>query len=351
MSINICINMGIRFLNKFIKDNIVKGYAKISTNDLEDKVIAIDTSLILYQFLIAIKSTDNFLNKDGKDTSHIHAILTKVFTYIKKRIYPIFVFDGKPPEIKTKTLQYRNQIKKKALDNLENDLTDDEKLRMLKRSLKISPEQISECKEILSILGIPYIESPTEADPQCAYLVKEGIAEAVISDDMDLLAFGTSKLIRGSSNKLEIYNLNTILNELKLTYDEFVELSILFGCDYCNTIKNIGVKRAYELILKHKNIDSIKELNKYDIPDDYNYKEIIDYFKNPPVLKIKKNDIKWCPPNLDLLKKKLSDDYSYESTYVENVIKSLNDGYYNVICGNVKKNDFKENKNKFVFID
>ena len=344
--------MGIRNLNKFIKENISNGYTKININDLEDKVVAIDTSLILYQFLIAIKTTDDLKNKDGKITSHIHAILTKVLTYLKKRIYPIFVFDGKAPEIKTKTLQHRSQIKKKAEENLKNDicLTDEEKKKMLKRSLKITEQQITECKEILSILGIPYIESPTEADPQCAYLVKEGIADSVISDDMDLLAFGTSKLIRGKSNKLEIYNLNIILKELKLTYDEFVELCILFGCDYCNTIKKIGVKRAYELILKHKNIESIIKLNKYDIPEDYNYKAIIDYFKNPPILKIKKNDIKWLPPNLDLLKDKLLNDYDYDPTNVTNIINTLENSYYSVICGNVKKTDYNVKKNKFVFI-
>lgn len=344
--------MGIRNLNKFIKENISNGYTKININDLEDKVVAIDTSLILYQFLIAIKTTDDLKNKDGKITCHIHAILTKVLTYLKKRIYPIFVFDGKAPEIKTKTLQHRSQIKKKAEENLKNDicLTDEEKKKMLKRSLKITEQQITECKEILSILGIPYIESPTEADPQCAYLVKEGIADSVISDDMDLLAFGTSKLIRGKSNKLEIYNLNIILKELKLTYDEFVELCILFGCDYCNTIKKIGVKRAYELILKHKNIESIIKLNKYDIPEDYNYKAIIDYFKNPPILKIKKNDIKWLPPNLDLLKDKLLNDYDYDPTNVTNIINTLENSYYSVICGNVKKTDYNVKKNKFVFI-
>jgi flap endonuclease-1 len=343
--------MGIRNLNKFIKENISDGYTKININDLEDKVVAIDTSLILYQFLIAIKSTDDLKNKDGKITSHIHAILTKVLTYLKKHIYPIFVFDGKPPEIKTKTLQYRNQIKKKALDNLKNDvcLTDEDKKKMLKRSLKITEEQIKECKEILSIIGIPYIESPTEADPQCAYLVKEGIADSVISDDMDLLAFGTSKLIRGKSNKLEIYNLNIILKELKLTYDEFVELCILFGCDYCDTIKKIGVKRAYELILKYKNIESIIKLNKYDIPEDYNYKAIIDYFKNPPILKIKKKDIKWLPPKLDLLKDKLINDYDYNPTNVTSIINTLENGYYSVICGNIKKANFKESKKNYLF--
>jgi flap endonuclease-1 len=341
--------MGIRYLNKFITENSVNGSTKINISDLEGKVIAIDTSLILYQFLIAFKSHDDLINNDGKVTTHIHAILTKILSYIKKKIHPIFVFDGKPPEIKMKTLQYRNQLKKKALENLENDLSQEEEKKMLKRSLRITDEQISECKEILDILGIPYIESPTEADPQCAYLVKEGIAYAVISEDMDLLTFGTNRLIRGSGNKLELYNLDIILKELKLTYNEFIELSILFGCDYCQTIKNVGVKRAYELILKHKNIKSIKELGKYEFPVNYNYQEIINYFKNPPILKIKNDDIKWRHPNLDLLKNKLIIDYHYNSNNVDNIIKTINDSYYNVICGKIKKDDF--NKKKYFFID
>jgi len=341
--------MGIRYLNKFITENSVNGSTKINISDLEGKVIAIDTSLILYQFLIAFKSHDDLINNDGKVTTHIHAILTKILSYIKKKIHPIFVFDGKPPEIKMKTLQYRNQLKKKALENLENDLSQEEEKKMLKRSLRITDEQISECKEILDILGIPYIESPTEADPQCAYLVKEGIAYAVISEDMDLLTFGTNRLIRGSGNKLELYNLDIILKELKLTYNEFIELSILFGCDYCQTIKNVGVKRAYELILKHKNIKSIKELGKYEFPVNCNYQEIINYFKNPPILKIKKDDIKWHPPNLDILKNKLIIDYHYNPNNVDNIIKTINDGYYNVICGKIKKDDF--NKKKYFFID
>jgi flap endonuclease-1 len=344
--------MGIKNLTKFIKEHSANGYVKINFNDLEDKVIAIDASLILYQFLIAIKSNDDLKNKDGKITSHIYAIIIKVLTYIKKKIYPIFVFDGKPPEIKTKTLQYRNQLKQKALDKLEdtnNILSEDDKIKMQKRSLKITEEQVLECKEMLNILGIPYIESPSEADSQCAYLVKEGIAYAVISEDMDLLTFGTTKLIKGFNNKLEMYDLNIILKELNITYNEFIELSILFGCDYCTTIKKIGIKKAYELILKHKNIESIKKLNKYEFPDNYNYKEIINYFKNPPVKKIKKEDIKWCSPNLDLLKYKLIENYNYNPDNVDKIINSINNGYYSVICGNIKKNDFKI-KNKYMFI-
>ena len=343
--------MGIHNLGKFIKEHVHDGFVNIKTNDLEDKIIAVDTSIILYQFLIAIKSHEDLKNNEGKVTSHIHAIITKVLTYIKKRIYPIFVFDGKAPEIKAKTLNHRNQIKNKALKNLKNDISDEEKTKMLKRSLRISEEQMIECQEILSLLGIPYIISQGEADPQCAYLVKEGIADSVISEDMDLLTFGANKLVRGFTTKnIELFNLENILEGLSLSYDQFIELCILFGCDYCPTIKGIGVKRAYELIQKYNDIDSIIKNTKYEFPENYNHKEIIEYFKNPPLLKLKKEDIKWCNPNFELLKVKLIEKYNYQSSNVDNIIKNLKDGYYNVICGNIKKADFKP-KQKYNFID
>lgn len=342
--------MGIKNLGKFISDNNNNSsITDITINDLEDKILAIDASIILYQFLIAIKN--DIKPKDEKDTSHIYAIITKVLTYINKRIYPIFVFDGKPPEIKTKTLKYRNELKNKALQNLEKDLSDEEKTKMLKRSLKITEQQIFECQEILTLLGIPFIISPGEADPQCAYLVKEGIADAVVSEDMDILTFGTNKLIRGLTTKhIQLYNLDNILKDLDISYEQFIELCILFGCDYCYTVKGIGIKRAYELIKKYKNIDEIKNNTKYEFPKNYNYNEIIEYFKNPPVINVEKKDIIWNKPNFELLKKKLIENYNYSYVNVDNIINSLNDGYYNVICGNIEKSNFKP-KRRYIFSD
>jgi hypothetical protein len=34
---------------------------------------------------------------------------------------------------------------------------------------------------------------------------------------------------------------------------------ILLGCDYCETIRGVGPKKAFELITKHKSIENIVE--------------------------------------------------------------------------------------------
>lgn len=48
-----------------------------------------------------------------------------------------------------------------------------------------------------------------------------------------------------------------ILKNLELSTEEFVDLCILLGCDYCPTIRGIGRKKSFELIQKHRNIETI----------------------------------------------------------------------------------------------
>ena len=68
------------------------------------------------------------------------------------------------------------------------------------------------------------------------------------------------------------------------------------GCDYCDTIKGIGPKRAIELIQKHKSIENIIEnldTKKYSIPENWMFKEARELFLHPDVLDPLKLEIKW----------------------------------------------------------
>jgi 5'-3' exonuclease len=49
---------------------------------------------------------------------------------------------------------------------------------------------------ILFTLGMPVVSSFSEAEAQCVFLTKKGLAEGVISEDLDNLAFGANLLIR-----------------------------------------------------------------------------------------------------------------------------------------------------------
>ena len=58
------------------------------------------------------------------------------------------------------------------------------------------------------------------------------------------------------------------------------------GCDYCDSIRGVGPKRAIELIQKHRSIDKILEhidKGKYTVPEDWPYSEARRLFTEPEV--------------------------------------------------------------------
>jgi flap endonuclease-1 len=91
----------------------------------------------------------------------------------------------------------------------------------------------------------------------------------VASEDMDSLTFGAPKFLRHlmdpSSRKIPVmeFEVAKILEELQLTMDQFIDLCILSGCDYCDSIRGIGGQTALKLIRQHGSIETILEnLNK-----------------------------------------------------------------------------------------
>lgn len=63
--------------------------------------VAIDASMSLYQFLIAVRTEGaNLTNEEGETTSHIMGFFYRTIRMIGSGIKPVFVFDGKPPQMK-----------------------------------------------------------------------------------------------------------------------------------------------------------------------------------------------------------------------------------------------------------
>jgi flap endonuclease-1 len=298
---------------------------------------------------------------NGKNINHIHAILLKTLSLLKNKIKPIFVFDGKPPDIKNFILDTRKKTKSKTKQiindiniELENSSDDSEKIILQEKLKKLSAriitiglEEIQECKQVLTLLGIPFIDAPEEADSQCAWLSKNNIVDYVASEDMDLLTFGTKKLLRGlnSKNKIIEYNIQDILEKLEIKQDEFIDLCILLGCDYCPKLNKIGPKKALNLILKHKNIKNIIENEK--IKTDIDYEKVKSYFMNPPIKEIEKKDIQWNVPKYDELRELLITKYEYDDEKLSNLFNTLQGGYYSVICGQKDKITYDKEKKEY----
>ncbi|KAL6960114.1 Elongation of fatty acids protein 2 [Sarracenia purpurea var. burkii] len=67
---------------------------------------------------------------------------------------------------------------------------------------------------------------------------------------------------------------------------QFIDLCMLLGCDYCDSIRGVGPKRAIEFIREHRNISKIIENidgKKFTVPENWNYEAAKELFINPEV--------------------------------------------------------------------
>lgn len=279
---------------------------QISFKDLEGRVVSIDAFNTLYQFLSTIRQRDGrpLTDENGNITSHLSGILYRNSSMIEKDIKPIYIFDGQAPELKSETQAKRREVREESEKIFKEALKagDTEKARKFAiRSSKLSPEIIESSKKLLTLMGIPYVEAKGEGEAQAAYLVAKGDAYAVASQDYDCLLFGAKRVVRNlavNSNigNLEYYQLDRVLNELKITREELIDMGILIGTDFSDGLKGVGAKTALKLARKGQLKEKIAELQKESTHD---LDEVREIFLNHNVNTDYK--IKWEKPQKDKL--------------------------------------------------
>ncbi|CAF97586.1 unnamed protein product, partial [Tetraodon nigroviridis] len=137
--------------------------------------------------------------------------------------------------------------------------------------------------------------APADAEALCAWLVKEGTVDAVASEDMDTLPFGANILIRQFKSKKDgeviEYSLTKLLERLQINHQEFVDLCILLGCDYCEKICGLGPRRALRLIQKHRTIENVLlHINRKVLLVSFLFVFVFFFFKN----QFKKPTTRFC---------------------------------------------------------
>ncbi|XP_075044049.1 flap endonuclease 1 isoform X1 [Mixophyes fleayi] len=328
--------MGIQGLAKLIAD-VAPG--AIKDNDIKSyfgRKVAVDASMCIYQFLIAVRQDGNVLqNEDGETTSHLMGMFYRTIRMVEHGIKPVYVFDGKPPQLKFGELAKRSERRAEAEKQLEaaqeaGEVENIEKFN--KRLVKVTKQHNEECKKLLGLMGIPYVEAPCEAEATCAALVKAGKVYAAATEDMDALTFGTPLLLRhltaSEAKKLPIqeFHLSRALEEIGITQEQFIDLCILLGSDYCETIRGIGPKRAIELIRQHKTIEEIIDnidLKKYPVPENWLHKEARQLFIEPEVVDLNSVDLKWVDPDEDALVAFMCGEKQFSEDRIRNGAKKL----------------------------
>ncbi len=155
---------------------------------------------------------------------------------------------------------------------------------------------------------------------------------AIATEDMDGLTFGAPVMLKNFNvkNKIIEFNLKNILTDLGLTHDQYIDLSILSGCDYCSTIKGIGPLTAYKLIQENKDLEGVLK----SIRDKKNSKYIYDetafdfittrkLFKNPVASDPQSIKVLFTKTKYDALEDFLCNEKLFGYTRVKKAIKKL----------------------------
>ncbi|SVE46032.1 uncharacterized protein METZ01_LOCUS498886, partial [marine metagenome] len=193
---------------------------------------------------------------------------------------PIYCFDGIPPPEKNEVLRKRYEHKekiKKKIEDLKEEGNKEHADKLKNQVVYVSKEHKKKLFELFELLGIPCIKAEGEAEELCAYLQKENIANFTLTEDTDSLVFGCSSILKSSPDKnmyLE-YNLRDILFNLNLSYNQFIDMCILLGCDYCPSIYRLGPINGYKIIKEHRTIEnSMESITKnYTVPENFNYQK------------------------------------------------------------------------------
>lgn len=326
--------MGIKNLTQLIKSNAPNSIKTKALYELRGKTIAIDSSIIIYKSLTNYRNKGDYIrNTENKIISHLLGILNKTTLYLSLGIIPIFIFDGKPPESKKQTITERRNRIIESNELLKTAESIEEKIKLEKKTIRITPQYIQEIKELLDKLNVQYYHPDGEAETFASELCRKGIVDYVVTEDMDALACGSPYMIRNCIDKsikrndvVSIFSLEELLSDFKISFSQFIDLCILCGCDYCPTIPSIGPKTAFKLIQKYQTIENIL-LNEQNLKPCTPFKE--NYVKARETFYIFK-DKAFCQEyiskdlNHSELQSYLKDNLNLSDKRVQNYIKKIN---------------------------
>lgn len=313
-----------------------------SFEELSHRVIAIDAFNMLYQFITTIRMRDGtpLKNSKGHVTSHLVGLLARATNMLEHNIKPIFIYDGKTPELKSAERKRRKELKDDAKQKYDKAVADEDVVAMKKyagRTAKLTEQLIKESQKLLDCLGIPWMTAPAEAEAQAALMARNGDADFCASQDYDALLFGAPKLLRNlnSSGKRkrpgtysynntypEIITLQDVLDELKITQKQLIMLGMLVGTDFnVGGIHGLGPKKGIKKVKEHgEDIDALFEDVGWDFDADYH--EVYDVIANMPVTE--EYEITFSSLDEEALKTFLIEEFEFSENRVTNAIEKIN---------------------------
>lgn len=324
--------------------DLITRKVELRLKDLSGNKLALDAFNAMYQFLAKIRQPDGMplMTSRGEITSVHSGIFYRTANLLKEGIIPVYVFDGKKPEFKAETVEERIRVRKEAeirwKDALSRgDLEDARKYAQA--ALMVTDSMVEDAKRILELMGVPFVQAPSEGEAQAAYMAAKGDVWAAASQDYDSLLFGAPRLVRNvtitGKRKLpgkniyveihpELIELEAILRDNGIDREQLILIGILVGTDYNpGGIKGIGVKKALELVKKFPKPEILFE--KVDWKFDVDPKSIVEFFLNPPTTDRYETNLR--RPEREELIRFMVDEHEFSEERVRKVVDEVEEAY------------------------
>jgi len=308
--------------------DIIADYKMPVTWENLSGVAAVDANNALYQFLTIIRQPDGtpLMDHQGRVTSHLSGILFRMVNFLEKGIKPVFVFDGNPPQLKQETNDERKKLRDLAGEKYRAAVErgdDEEAYKQARSATRVDETVVATSKELLDLMGIPYVQAPSEGEAQAAFMVQRGDARFAVSQDYDTLLFGAPLLMRNLtvSGKRKIRGrvvsvnperlvLSEVLAGLSLTREQLVQVGILVGTDFNPGAAGVGAKTALKIVKNGEFTTKLAE----KCPG-FDPAPVMDFFLRPPVTT--EYALAWGHPDVEGIKRMLCDRYDFASDRVD----------------------------------
>jgi len=314
--------------------DIIAEYKTPVTWEALPGIAAIDANNTLYQFLTIIRQPDGtpLMDRKGRVTSHLSGILFRISSFMERGIKPVFVFDGKPAELKQATIDERRKLRDAAGEKWQAALErgdEEEAYKQARSATRVDAEIIATSKELLRLMGIPVVQAPGEGEAQASHMVAKGDAKYVVSQDYDTLLFGAPLLIRNLtvSGKRKIRGrqitvsperivLADTLAGLQLTREQLIEIGILIGTDFNPGVEGVGAKTGLKIVRNGGFARKLKE----KLPD-FDPAPVMDMFLHPAVTD--DYSVTASHPDAEGLRKMLCDGYDFSPERVDKALEGF----------------------------
>jgi flap endonuclease-1 len=309
----------------------------ITFDDLADRTIAVDAFNTIYQFITIIRGPDGtpLMDSKGRVTSHLSGLFYRTISMLEHKITPVFVFDGIPPLLKRRTIEARMKHRQDAEREwgkaLEKGMLEEARAHAVQSS-RITKDMIESAKELLTSMGIAYIQAPSEGEAQAARMTREGLVYASASQDYDLFLFGSDVAIRNLTisgrRKLPSKNvfidimperieLKKLLESLAISRKQLIWLGMLMGTDFNDGIPKVGPKTALKIVREHTSLGEIVAYvkEKYNTEFEVDPVEIEQTFENPDTSEMSKEEMEkilaGAKPNRERVVKFMCDEHDF----------------------------------------